>query len=281
MRFGADLFTLAIFLFVLQEWLRRKGKGIAWGLYLALPVLLTPTWVQGESTALCRQFDNPVYFCWLKLYSVSIAASWFTWLRFTPYKDRKWMQYVSMLILPVNMLEAIVQDLFAGQLHQYLNAAAGILLVVSLPFSRQAFQLTIRGDCHDLDWEGTSRLWIAGYSIWNWVFIYYTFPVIAGQHLAVLGAAFAVGMIEPRRWLQARTYSLAVALFLLFTFPSFLVSRMGTVEWSNVGGTFLGVSISLGFAVFITVRLAYSRIQKFAQQQSRWNSIRNRIASEN
>jgi hypothetical protein len=167
-------------------------------------------------------------------------------------------------------------------LHHYLNAAAGGLLVLTLPFAHEVFQIKVRNRCRDLDWEGMSRTWITGYTIWNWVFIYHTFPVIAGQHLAVLGSAFLVGMFEPRRWLQARTYSLAIALFLLFSFPTFLVSRMGTVEWSNDRANIVSACISLGFAAVQAVAAASVWVRKTAstvtlvflrQQSSRSDNV--------
>jgi hypothetical protein len=280
MQFGSDVLILALFLFFVQEWLRRTSRITAWAVFFAIPGILTPFWIQGDSTPLCRQFDNPVFFCWLKLYSVSIAACWFTWLRFSPLKDRWWAHYVSLLILPLNIIEAIVQDVVSCQLHHYLNAAAGVLLVVTLPFAQKAFQVRVRNTCQDLDWEGVSRTWIAGYTIWNWVFIYHTFPVIAGQHLAVLGAAFVVGMCDPRRWLQARTYSLAIALFLLFTFPTFLVSRLGTVEWSNDRANIVCACVSLGFAATQAVAMASLRVRNLAHKPSRWSFFGHRIVSE-
>src|SRR5688572_23873474 len=169
MQLCADVCLLAAVLFFLQEWLRRQGRGIAWGIFCFLPLLLAPFWILGNATALSRQYDTPIFFCWLKTYSVCFAACWFTWLRFSPLHHRRWVQLVSCLILPVNILEAVLLDISTGELAHILNAAAGTLLVASLPFSSHTFQRRGAEGCQDFHYEGVTRLWIAGYTIWNWV----------------------------------------------------------------------------------------------------------------
>jgi hypothetical protein len=280
LQFGADILLLAVFLFTVQEWLRRKGARVGWGIFCLLPLLLTPVWILGNSSTLCRQFGNPVFFCWLKLYSVSIAACWITWLRFTPTGHRSSARFVSMLILPVNILEAVLQDISTGQWEHYLNAISGALLVVTLPYTQAGFHQRTQWNCRDFEWDGMTRVWIVGYTVWNWVFIYLTYPVIAGQHVAVLAASLAVGLLEPRRWLQARTYSLAVALFLLFSFPSFLVSRMGTAEWSSARGDLFWAILSLGFNMICAANFCISLFREFTRDRTSWRWSRGRSISE-
>jgi hypothetical protein len=281
MRLAADVVVLALFLGATQQWLRRAGKGLPWALFLAVPLLLTPAWFTGTADLFFARFNSPVLFCWLKLYSVLAAACWLTRLRFTGQTPRPWEQRISLLILPINILEAIFTDIMVGEWNHQLNAVAGLLLVAALPYSSDAIQRTTRGNCHDLDYRGLTRAWITGYTIWNWVFVYLNFPVLAGQHLGVLGAAYLIGMLEPGRWFQARTYSLAIALVLLVTFPAFMLIRTNTEAWSSTDGGFLAAAASLSFMILLLFVTALSRVRALQDARSGWQLSRSQLASDN
>ena len=247
MQFAADIFALSVCLFVVQQWLRHRPPNSAYLLFVVLPFVLTPMWALGSAPPLCHSFGGPLFFCWLKTYSVSVAACWLTRYRFFRLETHPMAQLIALLLLPVNMLEAVIQGACMGTWPQYLNAVAGLLLVITLPFSNDAFQARTRGRARDLDYDGLTRAWIIGYTIWNWVFVYLLFPVIAGQQLAVLGTALAVGLLNPSRWLQARTYTLAIGCYMLFTVPDLVLARLGTADWSNPTVEFWTAFVSLAF----------------------------------
>jgi hypothetical protein len=71
------------------------------------------------------------------------------------------------------------------------------------------------------------------YSLWNAAFVYLNFPAVAAHQIAVLASAWAVGLIDPRRWLQARTYTLATSLLLLATFPRTLIPLTDSTHWAT------------------------------------------------
>src|SRR5262249_36599165 len=144
-----------------------------------------------------------------------------------------------------NVAEAVIHDLSAGNLNHHLHAMSGGLLIATLPRGPAARGLNVRGDHSDLLYQGMTRGWVAGYTLWNGLFVYSNFPAIAGHQLAVLAAALAVGLVEPQRWLQARAYTLAADLILAFTAPSFLVRRMNTYSWSSSHGTSVGSVVCL------------------------------------
>jgi hypothetical protein len=176
------------------------------------------------------------------------------------------------MIIQAKLLEAVVQDLLRGTVPHFLNAIAGSLLMLALPFSQRAVQVRRKDGYCDMHWEGMTRAWIGGYTLWNWVFIYLNFPIIAGQHLAVLGSAFIVGMIEPRCYLMVRGYTLAAALMLTFSFPAFLGDWMGTLHWSSVEGAQWSALVSLGFMVALSVISARAHLRNWVAAQS-WRSL--------
>jgi hypothetical protein len=227
---AVSLVTVAVFLYVAQGLFRRAGRWAAWSVFFGFPLILTPVWVQ-----LCRSGAYPAagVFPWVKLYSIQIAVCWLTALRFTPLGCSRNVLSASYLLLPLNILEAVTQDLFGWSLPHILVAATGILLIVSAPHPLGALNIDTTGLHRDLVCPGMTRAWIVGYTLWDGVFVYLNFPVIAGHQVAVLTSAFAVGMWQPSRWLQARTYTLAIDLLLLFTLPQVLVPLMDSSFWTT------------------------------------------------
>ena len=137
------------------------------------------------------------------------------------------------MLLALNILEAVAVDLAALRAPQGLNAVAGILLVVTLPREPRVTRMGEAGRFKDLHYQGLSRGWIIGFTLWNWTFLYLNYPMLAGHHIAVLGTALAVGLVDPARWLWARMFTLATDLLLLATFGEFLLPRMDTSDWSD------------------------------------------------
>ena len=71
-----------------------------------------------------------------------------------------------------------------------------------------------------------TRGWIVGYTLWDWVFIYSNYPSIAGQHLGVFGVSLVVGLFQPERWIQVRTYTLATWFLLASAILGSLVTTL-------------------------------------------------------
>jgi hypothetical protein len=219
---GIVLLTAALLL--VHEVLRRGGARIACAAFVALPVALTPDWIATHDF-------GP--FAWAKLYMVLFSACWLTALRFTTLGCRRWALAAAPVLLALNILEAVAVDVAAGRAANLLNAVAGLLLIAKLPRSAGGVQIDSAGGNRDLHCSGFTRGWIVTFSLWNWAFLFLNFPVIAGHHVAVLGAVLAIGLIDPRRWLQARMFVLAVDLVALATFTNVLVPRTDTTHWSD------------------------------------------------
>lgn len=242
-----QILALTIFLAIVQEGFRHVGKWVLWGLFLLMPLGLTPYWLAVNEFGL---------FLWIKLYSVCFCVCWGTLLRFSSLGNRTWARSTISLLLAANILEATVLDAIERGLAHDLNAVAGMLLVLTLPYGSNASRIDSAGRCRDLYCE-TNRSWVAGYTLWNWTFVYLNYPPLIGQHTAVLLAGLVVGAIDPRRWTQARASTLGINLFAMATFNSDVISWMDTSNWSEAGLGIHAAGIALAIAAgcgFLSIR---------------------------
>lgn len=222
------LISVAVLLILVQELFRRAGKCVAWGVFLISPLVLAPYWVWlGRIGA----YTGVGVFPWVKVISLQVGACWLTTLRFTALGRSRWALGSLFLMLPLNMLEAVIQDAFGGHMAHYLLVLSGILLVLSVPHPMWAIRIETADHSRDLRYIGMTRTWIGAYTLWNWAFVYLNYPAIAGHQLAVLASAFVIGMADPSRWLQSRTFTLAADLLVLATFPQVLVPFTDTSHW--------------------------------------------------
>lgn len=221
----------------------RRHKWLSWAVFLILPIGLLPWWIIHEEHS---------FFGWLKLYSVTLSVSWFMAFRSTTLSEKKWAYYIVFMALTFNILEAVILDIAEAYYANYINAAAGVLLIITLPGLR-SISLDKESAYHDLAWDIPIG-WIIGYTIWNIVFVYLQTPQHMGMHAAILGAALIVGFINNKLWIQARAYTLGIFLMLFFTYkPMFDVLR--TPEITNEGMALVGVVISLGWMIVHLVRI--------------------------
>src|SRR3569832_2977996 len=96
------LFALTFVLLLAQEALRRAPRWAVWGVFLVLPLALTPHWIRVIELGL---------FSWFKFYTVFFCVCWGTALRFTSLGNRAWARCTIPLLLGVNILEAVILDL--------------------------------------------------------------------------------------------------------------------------------------------------------------------------
>ena len=236
----AAISVLLIILLALEE-LFRRSQVISCIVFLVLPIILIPWW---------REHEKHSRFGWIKLYSAAFAVLWFMFIRFTTLQNYQWAFFVVYLIVALNILEAVLLDIFKKTFSHYCNAAAGILLIVTLA-TYSSMGLDSSGLYRDLTWN-IPVYWILGYTIWNLVIVYLHTPQHFGMHIAVLGSALIVGIIDNNLWIQARAYTLAIFFMLFFTYkPMFDPVRTpaNTHQKLAVGG----VALSLGWMIVIAV----------------------------
>jgi hypothetical protein len=237
---GALLIVLVLtaILFGLQWFVSNTGLWVAAVVYFVLPAALTAYWLR------VNDFGP---FPWIKVYTVLFCACYGSVFRFTALGQRRSARSAIIVLLGLNILEAATLGLIEGGFANVLNACAALVLIAALPRSADAVQVVGPGRDLHLD---VSRLWVVGYTVWNWAFVYLNYPQYTGHHVAVLGAALLVGGINPKRWVQARAYTLGGYFIALTTFGPFLGGLLETSNWTTprpgLGAAVLALVLAAG-----------------------------------
>ena len=160
------------------------------------------------------------WFPWAKVLSIASGIIVLSLLRTTKLgSNAKLVAWTTYAFLTINILEATVRDAVVGNLANYLNAAAGFLLIVTLEKLRTV-RIDKKGEHRDLLWSGMTLSWIVGYTLWNWTFVYLNFGFQSSvMHIAVLGSAFLVVFRNKDRWLQARAFTLGMYFVFFHSLP--------------------------------------------------------------
>jgi hypothetical protein len=210
------LLFLLVVLMVGNE-VSRYFKIAPYILYFVLPIVLIPHWLNAG-------FDG--WFRWIKLYSAVAGGVFFTLYRFNGIDGKKWAKFVVMLILGINIAEAVMQDFSQPNLPNIINAIAGVLCIFTM--SRWMGIKRDEQKPHDMLWPGMTTLWILAYDIWNITFVYINFPnTVALSFIVLLAPTVAAIWIKKGTYLQARAYTLAIYMMYLFTFKSFADNSLG------------------------------------------------------
>ena len=113
---------LFVIMFLGNE-LARRYKVAPYLIFILLPIVLTPIWLD----------SGLGWFRIAKLYSVLIGAIMITLYRFNfGLKKHKWLAYVIIFFLAVNIFEAVTQDWSQPDLPNKLSAIAGILNISTM-----------------------------------------------------------------------------------------------------------------------------------------------------
>jgi len=202
------LFLFA-FVFVGNE-LARRYKPVPYIWFFVLPFALIPLFLHSG-------FDS--VFRWTKLYSAVVGCVFFTLFRFQGLHKYKWAKVAVAVILAVNILEACLQDYSAGHMANYLNAAAGILNILTI--SRWLGLKRDPNAPNDMLWPGMTVAWIIAYDIWNITFVYLNFPNTVLFTICILIApTLAALFVKKGTWMQARAYALGIYMIYIFSFKS-------------------------------------------------------------
>lgn len=237
------LYLLAFFLFiglvVVQEIFRRFPK-FALLFWVAVPVILYACWL--------LLWQQPDWFPWVKVFSIEIGVLTLSWYRLGTLGKNRIGRWVIYFFLAANIFEAVFRDVVSGGLANYLNAIAGVLLVLTLE-KIGSIHIDTKTKYRDLSWGGMTFAWIVGYTIWNWTFVSLNYGVSSSiVHFAVLAAPFVVACIDRERWLQARVFTLASYFVIFHTVPHLNPDR----QPSNFNET---AGLSLAYASFLFMAL--------------------------
>jgi hypothetical protein len=254
-----QIVAVTIFLLLTQGALRRANQWVIGSLFLWLPLALTPYWIE---------MNDLGPFPWFKFYTVFSCVSWGAALRFTSLGNRAWARSTIPLLLAANILEAVIVDLVGHGSAHVLNAAAGLLLIATLPYG-DGMRIDPAGGYRDMLY-GTSLRWVIGYTLWNWTFVYLNYPALAGHHVAVLAAALIVALLNPRRWLQTRAATLGVNLLCSATSFGGMIAWLDTSAWFDQQLAIVAAGCSFVFMAGHAVQAWLSRFAPVGERLNTW-----------
>lgn len=207
----------------------RRSKALSIVAYCIMPLVLVGlifTDVLGSPT-------GKTWFAWVKVISALIGIYGFMIIRFTKLGKTKFAFIFPMVILSVNILEAVYREfevfvnfkvmqvdaggiVVLGGIWNILNCIAGILCIVTLT---GCIGIKVSKDkTKDMIWPDMTWMYIIGYTLWNFAYVYNcisTRSMYAGFAI-LLAALIAEFAFKRGAWLQHRAQTLALyAIFSL------------------------------------------------------------------
>lgn len=157
---------------------------------------------------------------------------------------------IIVMILGINMLEAILSDLIRGG---YYNAAAGVLLLCKVPFAMSDQSILQKLPTYNLFLFPLSYNWILCYTTWNAAFSY-GFNYSLSTRLILLSSIIVSYILQQHDvWLGARTYGLVINMILRSMEMSYLYIPDKSIITTNNNRHNPYVRILWGLCNFIIV----------------------------
>lgn len=242
---------------------------------LTQAVIRSPLWVSflvylGGSALLVGYWNfvtiEASWFAYVKLFSVVVGALYVTILRYKSWGSISWLKLTGYLLIIINMLEAMVHDVFTGT---PINAVVGGVLLLTLAFPYQIFV-----DPKDPKRNFRYNLgiaWVLAYTAWDFVFIYGVSKFGEGSPFA----AFAIcHLVTPLLlmgktgdlYMQARAHSLSLYMFVRMSIP-YEPFFFETPNWYNPTFQVFMQVIAIGLTLW-TVYLAIQKIRTTENAQN-------------
>jgi hypothetical protein len=212
-----------VFLMMLVELMRKHIRFAA--VFWILSLFTFPLW--------SNQLEG--WFRWVKVLSVLIPTAMIVGLgriahyekragRFWGFFRKDWVLWSLYGILGLNILEATIKDLALGN---YLNAAVGAILIVTIPLykskktPRNGWEISKKKPGDLLVY--TDPLWNFIYTTWNIAFVFAENPGFAASSLCILLAAEIYPHLKrkPELYVIARVYTLAMHMLIRATYDIF------------------------------------------------------------
>ncbi|MGL5978250.1 MAG: DUF5692 family protein [Erysipelotrichaceae bacterium] len=227
----ASALTLLVFVgvWIFFNEITRRSKVMSLLAYVVLPIVLAILVV----TNVLNSPTGNTWFAWVKVISALLGVYGFMAIRFTSWGQRKFAIVFPVMILAINIAEAVYRELqvFAtykeltvdaggvlvlGGGWNILNAIAGVICIVTLcGFAG----IKVSNDkTRDMIWPDMTWMYIAGYTIWNFAYVYNCISsraMYAGFGI-LLAAVLAEYFCKRGAWLQHRAQILSLyAMFSL------------------------------------------------------------------
>lgn len=209
-------------------------------LFLALFYILIPIYFANEWN---EQFSSTFFL--VKHYSLLVLiAILILFKKYSYFQKCKIAPLVFYLLLQINILEAVLTDVFAGF---YVNGISGVILMITIPIKQKVY-VDNKQKTNDLKWD-LPLPWIIGYTLWNHIFVYGNYPHYSAVSIATLIATLIIGIINNKLWFQARAYLLMTTFIFSNTFWS-LNDYFLTPKWESETVYLILLSISTIYVLF-------------------------------
>ncbi len=216
-------FVGVILALILLNEVTRRSKWAAILFYCVAPVVLVALIAMGK-------VDSPSSKTWfgvIKTFS-ALAGVWgFMLIRYTKLGERKFAAIFPLLILVLNIAEAVYRDIevfmnvktltvdeagltLLGGPWNLLNAAAGVILMLTLT-GWMGIKVA-KNKTRDMVWADQLWFWIIAYDLWNAAYCYNsisTRSMYAGMALLISCTVVEL-LIKRGVWLQHRAQTLAL-----------------------------------------------------------------------
>lgn len=240
-----------LFLFLFLEYSREKQGFYKW--FSIIAICSFPLWF--------LNIDS--WFRWAKTISILLPLLFFNYVRIS--NDGKhnnvlgslkkmWPLWVLYAILNLNIIEAMLQDMSAGNI---FNALSGLILCITIPLPTKHWRIGKNDGKHTFA-EIIADLplaWCLLYATWNAAFVY-------GENISYFASSLCILIIPEiwiffkKRvdlWLMARVYTLAVHLLIracydIFT-PVMDSSAWFSQSFLNIWGV-LNIVLSVVYLIY-------------------------------
>jgi len=269
--------TLVLFIafWVLINELSRKSLRASIGLFVVLPIVLAILVALGY----LGSPTGKTWFGWVKIVSALIGVYGFMVIRFTKYGNTKFAAYFPVTILSLNIAEAIYREfqVFAtyktltidasgvtilGGYWNILNGIAGILTILTLT---GFVGITVSKDKYkDMVWPDMTWLYIWGYTLWNFAYVYNCISkraLYAG--FAILASALISEYVFKKGvWLQHRAQILSLYAMFSLSLDYQTHTVFQTVPVMKEGAWGAVSIVSFTFNILVFGYLVYTMITK-------------------
>lgn len=260
---------------ILANELLRRSMWLNVVVFVAFPLIMSvAVW---PNTAVEGTTEGS-WFAWAKLYTILAFSIFLIFVRFKDgFADLKFVKPTVALLLAVNILEAcwrefeiadvngIVDGMYRmGGAWNYFNSAAGILNIIAICGWAGVF---IGGKHKDMLWPDMLLVWIIGYDLWNFTFVYNVLP----DQAYYTGAALIIAATVPAfiggrgAWLQHRVYTLTLLVMINFTFVEWEMTSALAVKTTNSAAAMWTLSLvsfffNLGLVIYQARRIFSRRL---------------------
>ncbi len=216
-------------------WLAQRSKWVVMAVFVVIPVLLTIFWWPYSTPGTASAGWFPI----VKQYSALAGSLSLVALQFVPKLRRnKWYLMIPPAILAINIAEAVVRDFECFGIHgvdptqgmvtwggpwNIMNGIAGILNLLAISGWAGIF-VSKKQPSRAIIWGDLTLLWIIGYDLWNFAYVYNCLADRAWYSGVALLASCTIPVLFAfgrGAWIQYRAYTLTLWSAVVLTFPHF------------------------------------------------------------